>query len=326
MIKIYDRIWTIQGASREDGLSYMCQYEEDSEGTPKSNIEKMQTTGRNWARCREHKVYKKRSDATQDWHYEYDENGNPIVLYVQPAQEGSEAIYENKPTVGFYIGDSVERWSTSNKLFRVTDPRGFTVEVSTGNISTLLHHCSVINGVVQEECLWGRDGSNHVLLPVNSKPYLETLKKMDQLENVIPFKDLKPGDWVRMFEDGREYCYMGRIKMKWEATFSKHASYPGGARTWYTGPSSVPSTANLPDLPPQEFEDTKWRHAFVWSYKHQKDVFYIETPSKSKVVEVKRHEEKDWSKEIDKINHGMSNPPWHSGYYTNTKLISYKVK
>lgn len=326
MIKIYDKIWTIQGASREDGLAYMCQYEEDSAGKPKANIEKMQTTGRNWARCREHKVFKKRHDATQDWHYEYDENGEPILLYVQPAQEGTEALYENKPTTGFYIGDSVERWSTSNKLFRVTDPRGFTVEVSTGNISTLLHHCSVIKGVVQEECLWGRDGANHVLLPVNSKPYLETLKKMDQLENIIPFQDLKPGDWVRMFEDNKEYCYLGRIKMKWQATFPKRTPYPGGSWSWYTGPGSVRSVANLPDLPAQEFEDTKWRHAFIWSYKHQKDIFYIETPSKSKVVEVKRNEEKDWTKEINKINHRMSNPPYYDGYQTATKLISYKVK
>lgn len=194
MIKIHKQLWYIINPDRKENLAYMTHYEDNAA------FEKRKETGTSWAGSR-------------------GEN----------KPEG--IIIDNNPVTGIYIGSSVSRWSTSNKLFRVRDPRGFTVEVATDNISTLLHLTTVVNGVVQEECVWAREGNNHVLLPVNSEPYLETLDKMDQIANrLIPLKDIKVGDWFKRFEDSSEYYYAGKVKCTWKITPWDYAPY-----SWHSG-------------------------------------------------------------------------------------------
>jgi hypothetical protein len=91
---------------------------------------------------------------------------------------GEELYFENTPALCFRIVGSVTRWSTSNKLIQVEDPRGFVVEIPASNLNTLLKHTTVEKGEVKEECVWGREGNNHTLLPVNSEIYEETLEKI----------------------------------------------------------------------------------------------------------------------------------------------------
>ena len=189
MIKIYDQLWYIitddAAASRtEKKLAYMTYYENNSAFASR------RATGFNWARSKTN----------------------------TPADSG--VIIDNIPVTGFYIGSSVSRWSTSNKLYRVHDPRGFVVEVPTDNIATLLHHCTVVKGIVQEECVWGREGTNHILLPVNSEPYLETLKKMDIVKNkLIPMSEIKVGDIIKLFNmPDYTYTFAGKIKYTWICT------------------------------------------------------------------------------------------------------------
>lgn len=194
MINIPKKLWYIVAPDREDNLAYMTYYEENAA------FEKRKATGENWASPRKYK-----------WNPETKKN-EEIEVKVPV-----ENIVDNTPIKGIYIGSSVSRWSTSNKLFRVNDPRGFTVEVPTDNIATLLHLTTVTHGVVEEECVWAREGSNHIILPVNSEPYLLTLEKMDTIANkLIKVGDLKPGDVVKFFEDDREHTYIGRGKITWK--------------------------------------------------------------------------------------------------------------
>lgn len=277
MIKINDKIWYVIKPGQEEDLAYMAQYEETKEGNPTASVVKMQATGRSWARVRENIVYKRREGTS--WEYVYDENHCPVIDYTEPAKEGVECIADNSPTTGFYIGESVSRWSTDNKLFRVTDPRGFMVEVPTGNISTLLHHTTVVKGVVQEPCVWGRDGANHILLPINSEPYLLTLDQMDTLENkLISVKDLKVGDWVKMFEDEMEYYYAGKIRGTWnlrgQNSYNDYYSSSGRRQTTYSEYVEV--------------TDDKWVDVFLCKRYGQK--WYVETKNKPKIVEVIKNE------------------------------------
>lgn len=161
-------------------------------------------------------------------------------------------IIDNSLAKGFYIGSSVSRWSTSNKLFRVKDPRGFVVEVPTDNIATLLHLCTVDRGVVQEECVWGREGNNHILLPVNSEPYTTSLEQMDTLKNkLIPIKDLKIGDVVKLFGEKGEYTYHGKIKITWKITQTEQRPAYFGRNVDSVNSSII-----------EEFEDDKWVNVF----------------------------------------------------------------
>jgi hypothetical protein len=220
---------------------------------------------------------------TEGGDYVRDGNNYPVIDYVASAKEGREFVADNIPTTGFYIGDSVSRWSTDNKLFRVKDPRGFCVEVPTGNIATLLHHTTVVKGIVQEDCVWGREGNSHILLPVNSEPYLITLDQMDTLENkLISIKDLKVGDWVKFFNDDKEYYYAGKMRGTW--------SLQGASRdySYYSYERDRKQTYSEEVL----VKDDKWTELFLYKYSWSKDgdKWATSSSSKPKIVQVLRNE------------------------------------
>lgn len=279
MINIAKQLFVVKGVDREDELAYMSPYAEGKDGQPLANIAKMQATGRSWASVGPKQVYKLKPDAKTSYDYERDEQGRVIVDHVIPARKGEEFIYENTPLKGFYVGSSVARWSTSNKLFRVKDPRNFTVEIPTDNLATLLHHTTVVNGVVQESCVWGREGNNHILLPINSEPYLITLDQMDTLANkLISIKDIKAGDWVKFFEDKHEYYYLGKVKATWNVrgyNYSYNHRYERDQKCgeWV------------------EVVDDKWVDLFLRPWYSNGELRYsVETPSKPKIVEIVKHE------------------------------------
>lgn len=274
MIKISDKIWYVLKPEHKDELAYMCPYSENKDGTPLANVAKMQDTGRSWAGGR---IVEYKKD--EQGHIERDAN-NQYVTTRDEYVKGKEFTAENTPTKGFYVGSSVSRWSTSNKLFRVKDPRGFTVEIPTDNLATLLHHTTVVKGVVQEECVWGREGNNHILLPINSEPYLITLDQMDTLENkLISLKDLKVGDVVKMFEDKSEYYYAGKIKGSWTLRGYSYGGY------WDRDKGTKYSEWTDP------IKDDKWVDAFLRKNEYsEKTSWSVETFSKPKIVEIVKHE------------------------------------
>jgi hypothetical protein len=63
-------------------------------------------------------------------------------------------IWDNVPTVGFKIVDTVSRYSTSNKFWLILDPRGVKFEISTGTFEEIIMQTTIIRGVIQEACVW----------------------------------------------------------------------------------------------------------------------------------------------------------------------------
>ncbi len=254
MINIPKQLWYVVAPSHEENLAYMSYYEDNAA------FEKRKTTGMDWA-YRSERTYNR-----EEYCYEYLEGVDGVII-------------DNTPTTGIYIGSSVSRWSTSNKLFRVQDPRGFTVEVATDNIATLLHLTTVTNGIIQEPCVWAREGSNHVLLPVNSEPYLETLDKMDTLANkLIKVSELMVGDIVKFFEDKTEYTYLGKAKATWRL---KPYIFELGD---YWARTMDKKTYSLPE---RIVKDTKWEPVFscVRSWMKGDEVSY-NTYANHKITEV----------------------------------------
>lgn len=276
MINIAKQLFVVKGVDREDDLAYMSPYAENKDGEPLANIAKMQATGRSWASVGSQNIWK----TDESGKYIRDESGHLILDHVIPPRKGEEFIYDNSPLSGFYVGCSVARWSTSNKLFRVKDPRGFTVEIPTDNLATLLHHTTVVKGVVEQECVWGREGNNHILLPINSEPYLITLDQMDTLANkLISLKDLNKGDHVKFFENDYEYIYMGKVKATWNIRgYNYSYSYSYRDRETKYGDWV-------------EVNDDKWVDLFLRPWYSSGELRYsVETPSKPKIVEIIKNE------------------------------------
>lgn len=96
---------------------------------------------------------------------------------------------ENKPLHGFKIVDTVSRWSTNNKLFRVLDPRGFEFEITAENLFDIIQNAGVVKGMITEAMLLARpahhSGKNY-LLSENSDEYKNYLKGPAAKAKMVP--------------------------------------------------------------------------------------------------------------------------------------------
>ncbi len=284
MINIPKQLWYVVSPSHAENLAYMTYYEDNAA------FHKRKTTGTDWAKLN-----------SMGWNTETKKYDHFDV------KDG--VVIDNTPVTDVYIGSSVSRWSTSNKLFRVQDPRGFTVEVPTDNIATLLHLTTVVNGVINEPCVWGREGSNHILLPVNSEPYLETLDKMDTLANkLIKLSDIKVGDVVKFFENDTEYTYLGKAKTTWRLK-PYDLKYGRGSRYFHR-------ESEKKYLEERLIIDVKWEPVFSHRYKYDADeIRYYKTSNTTKITEVVRVE-----KDIEVLRKGCS---WYAPQRIQNQETNY---
>lgn len=291
MIKISDKLWFVKNPKTEGTLAYMCSVEENKSGGLSSATKRMQETGLSWAGLKK-------------------------------AEGEFGEFVENAPTKGIYVGSSVSRWSTSNKLFRVTDPRGFTVEIPTDNLATLLHHTTVINGYVQDECVWGRSGGSHILLPINSEPYLKAVSIQEKVQNdLIKVKDLKVGDIVKLYGEEKVYHFFGRVKITWNVQGVAPVSYwvrrgKEEFTDWYI------------------ITDEKYTNIFLHTDENGNDKKYAATPTSPKITEVVGNRPVDidptqigWvacSKNVrDQLGEFVDTEKY---YRTNSKILSVQHK
>lgn len=239
MIKIHKKLWAIINRNRDNNLAYMTYYEDNAA------FEKRKATGVSWAK---------------EW-YKGSKTGKELP------------VMENSPIAGFVISDVAHRWSTQNKVFRVMDPRGFTVEVPSGNIPQILSTTTVVNGVIQEPCVWGREGNNHILLSVGSEPYLEAIEQTKQTDTRIGIAKLEPGQYFKEKADDSEKCeaqYLGKVKGSWIVTERRAVEQATTNTFWgdirYTRNHSDPVVGE-----PETLKDDKWLHLYryktEWSEK-----------------------------------------------------------
>lgn len=74
-------------------------------------------------------------------------------------------VYNNTPMRGFKIENSVSRYSTSNKLWRILDPRGFELEISTGCLENIIMEAGILKGgEIDAPCAW-MSNKNLVVVP-----------------------------------------------------------------------------------------------------------------------------------------------------------------
>lgn len=123
---------------------------------------------------------------------------------------GIAKVILNEPIDGFEIDKSVSRYSTSNKLWRIKDPRGFILEISTENMEMLLNNCTMDRGVVKGKCIWG-SSSKMALIPETHPEFNDFLeqKKVSKIKYLAPSK-FKKGMILRK-NTGEKIKYLGKI-------------------------------------------------------------------------------------------------------------------
>lgn len=120
-------------------------------------------------------------------------------------------VIDNPAMSGFRIADDiVKRWSTQNVLWRIFDPRGFQLEISSGNMAYILGNGEVKNGEIIGEMRWCRNGSTNYLLPVTSPEYLTYQE--NSMAKRVSTKDLVKGDII-LLGGSDQVTYLGRYTL-----------------------------------------------------------------------------------------------------------------
>lgn len=130
--------------------------------------------------------------------------------------------FDNEPTRGFVlnkkVGDYAGDWGNHRQAYcRIYDPRGFEFEITINNLLYILENCDCLKGKgLDGEFVYGWDGKDLVLIPVDSPDYKEIKIRTDKIQNGKRFKgkDLIIGA-TYLTKNNQKWVYMGRFD-KWE--------------------------------------------------------------------------------------------------------------
>ncbi len=135
--------------------------------------------------------------------------------------------FDNVPTEGFVLNKKVggDRygWNHRQTYTRVYDPRGFEFEITIPNLLYILENTNCIKGKgLEGEFVYGWDGTELVLMPVDAPDYKELVKFNNVVHNneTIKAKDLIVGA-TYLGKDNINYVYMGKFD-KYETCYWKN--------------------------------------------------------------------------------------------------------
>lgn len=120
--------------------------------------------------------------------------------------------FKNELLSGFRLDRDIKRygWNGGNSVIRLEDPRGFEVEISVANLCKIIENNTIRNGIIENECIWGRDGNRNILLAKNSKPYLDAIQNSERLSKSVSLKDVNPGNII-LLKNGTKGQYLGKV-------------------------------------------------------------------------------------------------------------------
>ena len=129
--------------------------------------------------------------------------------------------FANEPISGFVlnkkVGDYSGSWGEHRQAYcRIYDPRGFEFEITINNLLFILEHCVCRPGKgLDGEFVYGWEGKDLVLLPVNSPDFKEIKSYTKRINTSVDLKgkDLKIGATYTT-KDNEEWVYLGRFD-KW---------------------------------------------------------------------------------------------------------------
>jgi hypothetical protein len=134
--------------------------------------------------------------------------------------------FSNEPTDGFVLNkgvggvrDSYNSWNTRSEYIRIYDPRDFEFEISVANLLFILQETSSIKGKgLEGEFVYAWNGTELVLLPVESAEYISCKEHTARQSKKLCAKDIKPG-FSFLMKNGTTVLYLGK--------------YPYNTNPWY---------------------------------------------------------------------------------------------
>lgn len=157
---------------------------------------------------------KKRMGTVDKWAKGYQQYDYTRKEYIKTEQI-PPVVYDNAPLNGFIVSNPVNHsssWNSCNDKWRIEDPRGFELEITSGNLEKIMETCNILRGVIQEDCIWARLGAENILVPVESELYKTALTNTNRFSSNVKISEVEPGSWVEL-QNGEIYYYIGRYHL-----------------------------------------------------------------------------------------------------------------
>lgn len=169
------------------------------------------------------KAFEKRQDTQRKWAYGYGSIIREGKVYTRKQEElidipenVAPKILKNTIQEGYRIGDSIKRtgWNGGNVVWRIQDPRGFELEISSANLSKILEFSSIENNLIKDPCIWVRLGSQNLLVPTTTELYQQIeVKSEEKKQDKISLKEVEIGNTVKLYNVDDEVIYYGLLNV-----------------------------------------------------------------------------------------------------------------
>ncbi len=134
--------------------------------------------------------------------------------------------FENIPYPGFTLLKTSRHTYAGESYWKLFDPRGYEVSISSTNLEKILHTSGITEGLIQEKCVWARrdKGTTVFLMTVNDPEYLQTVENTTLLENKVSLRDVSIGDKV-LCQNGNIGIYYGSLTLYGPAKWVSKVSF-----------------------------------------------------------------------------------------------------
>jgi hypothetical protein len=106
-------------------------------------------------------------------------------------------VIENVPMSGFKMTTDIRSSSYGGSdKWRIEDPRGFELEITSHNLAQLLSVGMIDRGEISDTCVWARDGQVNVLLSTSTEEYKNAVENTKVSEMTANWKDVKIGNKI----------------------------------------------------------------------------------------------------------------------------------
>lgn len=118
---------------------------------------------------------------------------------------------DNIPLSGFRLTSSIRSSSYGgDDKWRIEDPRGFELEITSGNLGRLLSVGMIDKGEIIDQCVWGRLGANNILISTSTDEYKDAVKNTEVASKSALWSDVKLGDTV-VLQNNLRGVWLGRM-------------------------------------------------------------------------------------------------------------------
>ena len=120
-------------------------------------------------------------------------------------------VIDNVPMSGFKMTTDIRSSSYGGvDKWRIEDPRGFELEITSGNLAELLSVGMIDRCEIMDECVWARSGQSNVLLSTATEAYKEAVVNTAVANQKADWKDVKPGNTV-LLQNNVKGLWLGRM-------------------------------------------------------------------------------------------------------------------